>query len=436
MNTQDLLLCNLWVREMAFGLLGTMLVYLVPAFAGISNLKIKNKLVTNGILIYCAIVTALAWQVGSDFNRYLGIISNATVLELTLIEPITETIYFLTNIIGEPRVFWVMLGLITYGSLYFLIQGLEESEKDGTIILFFLLFGIIGIALRQMSSVTVSLLAIQSYYNKQYRKAAFFLLLAWSIHKIAFMALFVPIVGFLLKNLNKHTLVLVPPVFIILITIFQDIILFFLDPIPLLGKYWLALMTYEEGLYLSTLGIVVSIGYGIVYFFSSDFMRNNLSARNYEFYLVGIFGFGGIFGFSSIHAGRLMVVFAATGIPALTHFFKTYELPIATGLPASPRIIKKRNIPGILAVVFSVIFITVLLFEHNYIPYNISKDITWESEDDLDYKLGFYDEEYFIYIPQHYYPQNDFVESTLIPVSLVLVIVTAAGFVILNFRKD
>ena len=77
-----------------------------------------------------------------------------------------------------------------------------------------------------------------------------------------------------------------------------------------------------------------------------------------------------------------------------------------------------------------------MFFPHNYIPYNISKDITWESEDDLDYKLGYYDEDNFIYYPQHYYPQNDFVESTLIPVSLVIVIVTAVGFLILDFRKD
>jgi hypothetical protein len=416
---------------MAFGILGTFFVYLMPVFAGVINLKYKNKMVTYGILIYCALVTALAWQVGADFNRYLGIINSATVFKLTPIEPITETIYFLTNKIGEPRVFWVMLALITYGSLLFFIQGLEESEKDGTIILFFLLFGIIGIALRQMSSVAVSLLANQSYYNKQYKKAGFFLLLAWSIHKTAIMVPLIPIVGFVLKKLNKYTLALVPPAIIILITIFQDIILFFLDPIPLLGKYWTALMTYEEGLYLSPLRIGVSIGYGIVCLFSSDYMRNNLSAKNYECYLSGIFGFGLLFGFSSIHAGRLMVAFGATGIPALTHFFKTHEVPIATGLPTFTRFFKTINISGILAVVFSVIFITILLFEYDYIPYNISKDINWESEDDLEYKLGYYERGDFV----NRYSRNDFVEGILIPVFLVILIVTAAGFVILHIWK-
>lgn len=159
---------------MAFGIIGTIFVYLIPVLAGLINLKYKNRMVRNGILIYCALVTALAWQVGADFNRYLGIINSATSFKLTPIEPLTETIYFLANKIGESRVFWVMLALITYGSLFFFVRGLEESEKDGTIILFFLLFGIFGIALRQMSSVAVSLLAIQSYYNKQYKKAGFF----------------------------------------------------------------------------------------------------------------------------------------------------------------------------------------------------------------------------------------------------------------------
>ncbi len=413
---------------MVFDILGTFIVYLLPVFVGLANLKFKNKLLTYGILIYCALVTALAWQVGADFNRYLVIINNATVFEFTPIEPLTEFIYYLTHEIGEPRVFWLMLALITYGSIFFFIQDLEESEKDGTILLFFLLFGIIGIALRQMSSVAVSLLATQSYYNKQYKKAGFFLLLAWTIHKTAIMVPLIPIVGFVLKKFNRYVLLLVPPSLLILITILRDIILFFLAPVPLLGKYWLALMIYEEGIYLSTLGIGISIGFGLVYFFSSDCMRNNLSGKNYEFYLCGVFGLGLLFGFSSIHAARLMVVFAAVGFPAFTHFFKTHDLPVATGLPSFIRIFKTVNLAGILLLMFSLLFMTYLLFDYDYIPYNISKDISWESEDDLEYKLGYYEREDL----ENRYPKNEFVEYILIPVSLMIIIVTGAGFVILN----
>ncbi len=416
---------------MAFGLLGTFFIYLLPVFIELINLKYKNKTVTYGILIYCVVVTALAWQVGADFNRYLEIINNATAFKLTPIEPLTETIYFLTNKIGEPRVFWVVLALITYGSLFFFIQGLEESEKDGTIILFFILFGIIGIALRQMSSVAVSLLAIQNYYNKQYKKAGVFMLLAWTIHKTAVMVPLIPIVGFMLKKLDKNVLALVPPSIIILITIFQNTILFFLAPIPLLEKYWIALMTYEEGLYLSPMRIAISIGFGLVFLFSSDCMRNNLSVNNYEWYLSGIFGFGLLFGFSSIHAGRLMVAFVAAGFPAFTHFFKINEVTTAAGSPVFTRFFKTINISGIIALVFSIIFITILLFEYDYIPYNISKDINWESEDDLEYKLRYNEREDF----ENRYPKNEVIEVILIPGFLIILIIAATGFVTLHIWK-
>jgi hypothetical protein len=419
---------------MAFGLFGTIIVYLIPVFAGIINLKYKNQMLRHGILIYCAVITALAWQVGADFTRYLEIINNATVLKLTLVEPLTETIYFLTNKIGEPRVFWIMLALITYGSLFFLIRGLTENEKDGTIILFFFLFGIIGIALRQMSSVVVSLLAIQSYYNKQYKKAGFFLLFAWSIHKTAIMVPLIPIVGFLLSKLNKYTLALVPTSMLILITIFSDIILFVLDPIPLLGKYWYALMTYQEGIYLSPVGITISIVFGVVYLLSSDCMHKNLSANNYECYLSGIFGFSLIFGFSSIHAGRLMIAFGAAGLPAFTHFFKTHEVPIATGLPAFTRFIETISFSGIFAVLFSVLFITVIFFDYDYLPYNISKDINWISEDDLGFKLGYY-ELSEIQDFESRFPSIEIDEDMLIPAFIVILIVFAAGFAILHIWK-
>ena len=257
------------------------------------------------------------------------------------------------------------------------------------------------------------------------------MLLAWTIHKIAVMVPLIPIVGFVLKKLNKYILALVPPSILIVITIFQDTILYVLDPIPLLGEYWAALMTYEEGIYLSPMTIGISIGFGLVYLFSSDSMRNNLSDKNYEFYLIGIFGFGLIFGFTSIHAARLMVAFGASGLPAFTHFFKTNEIPIATGLPAFTRFFKTKNIPGIIAVVFSVIFITILLIEYDYLPYNISKDINWESEDELEYKLGYYGSGDY----ESRYPKNEIVEVILIPVLLVILILAAAGFVILHIWK-
>jgi len=421
---------------MAFGIFGTIIVYLMPVLAGIINLKYKNQVIRYGILIYCTIVTALAWQVGADFNRYLEIIKNATVFKLTPVEPLTETIYFLTNKIGEPRVFWMILALITYGSLFFFMRGLEEGEKDGTIILFFFLFGIIGIALRQISSVAVSLLAIQSYYNKQYKKAGFFLLFAWTIHKTAVMVPLIPIVGFLLSKLNKYTLALVPSSVLILITIFRDTILFVIDPIPLLGKYWWAIMTYEEGIYLSPLGIGISIVFGVVYLLSSDCMHKNLSANNYECYLSGIFGFGLLFGFSSIHAGRLMVAFGATGLPAFTHFFKTHEVPIATGFPAFTRFIETISLSGIFAVMFSVLFVTIIFFDYDYLPYNISKDINWESEDDLGFKLGYYERGGSeIQDFESRYPGIEIDEEVLIPAFLVILIVAAAGFAILHIWK-
>ncbi len=421
---------------MIFGLFGTIFVYLLPVLAGLINLKYKNNIVRNGILFYCALVTAFAWQVGADFTRYLGIIENATVFKLTPIEPLTETIYFLTNKIGEPRVFWVMLALITYGSLFFFVQGLEESEKDGTIILFFFLFGIIGIALRQISSVAVSLFAIQSYYNKQYKKAGFLLLFAWTIHKTAIMVPLIPLVGFLLSKLNKYTLALVPSSILILITVFSDTILLVLDPIPLLSKYWLALMTYEEGINLSPVGIAISIVFGVVYLLSSDCMHKNLSANNYECYLSGIFGFSLIFGFSSIHAGRLMIAFGATGLPAFTHFFKTHEVPIATGFSAFTRFIETISLSGIFAVVFSVLFITIIFFDYSYFPYNISKDINWESEDDLAYKLGYYESGGSeIQDFESRYPGIEIDEDTLIPPFLVILAVAAVGFVILHIWK-
>ncbi|NHJ02306.1 MAG: hypothetical protein EAX86_09245 [Candidatus Heimdallarchaeota archaeon] len=411
--------------RMVFDIFSTFCVYLLPVFVALINLKFNNDNLRYGILSYCALVTAFAWQVGADFNRYLGIINNATEFEFTLIEPLTEFIYFLTNQIGEPRFFWGILALITYGSLFLFIQDLEESEKDGTVVLFFLLFGIFGIALRQISSVAVSLLAIQSFYNKQYKKAGIFLLLAWSIHKTVVMVPLIPIVGLVLSKLNRYYLALVLPSVLFLITIYQDIILSFLIPIPLLGKYWLALMTYEEGIYLSPLRIAISIGFGFVYLFSCTWMRRNLSPKNYIFYLTGIFGLGLLFGFSSVHAGRLMVAFGAIGIPSFTHFFKMKDVSNNQELPNLLRSFKTCKYSGILAITFSVIFIIVLLFEYDYFPYNISKDIPWESEDDLEYKLGYYNSGE-VESPYH---MNKVVEFYLIPGILILFFCTAASYV-------
>ncbi len=184
-------------------------------------------------------------------------------------------------------------------------------------------------------------------------------------------------------------------------------------------------MTYEEGIYLSPMTIGISIGFGLVYLFSSESMRNNLSDKNYEFYLIGIYGFSLIFGFTSVHVARLLVAFGATGLPAFTHFFKTKEIPTVKRLPISTRFVTQS------AVVFSILFITVLLIEYDYYPYNTSKNINWESEDDLEDKLGDYETGDY----ENRYPRNEIVESILIPLLLVILIVAATGFVILNIWK-
>lgn len=127
----------------------------------------------------------------------------------------------------------------------------------------------------------------------------------------------------------------------------------------------------------------------------------------------------------------MLIVFGAIGIPVFTHFFKTHELPIATGLSVFTHFFKTISISGILAVVFSVLFITYVLFEYDYIPYNISKGINWESEDDLEHKLGYYG--YGDNINQ--YPKNEFVEGILIPLILVILIIPAVGFIFLRVWK-
>ncbi|MFX1517579.1 MAG: EpsG family protein [Promethearchaeota archaeon] len=409
---------------MIFGIIVTIFIYLFPVFAGILNLKYKSEMIRNGILVYCALVTALAWQVGADFNAYLGIIDSKTSLILTPVEPLTETIYFLTNKIGEPRIFWFVLALITYSSLFFFVRGLEESEKDGTIILFFLIFGFFGIALRQMTSAAVSLLAIQGYYEKQYKKAGFFLLFAWSIHKTAIMVPLIPIVGFVLKKQNKYILTLVPVTTTIVTTTLQGTIYHIFAPIPLLGKYWMKLMVYEEGVGVSVMTIVISIGFGLVYLFTSDILRKSLSEKNYEFYLLGIFGFGVIFGFTSIHVARLMVTFGATGLPAFTHFFRKEEYSVVQ-LPTFARLYAQS------VVVVTVIFIVILLAEYHYVPYNISKDINWQSGDGLEYKLGDYERGEY----RQRYPRNEFIETLLIPSVLGLLLATTLSYEILHLWK-
>ncbi len=408
---------------MSFGIEGTILVYYLPVIVGISNLKIKKESVRRAILIYCGFITAIAWQVGSDFNRYVEIIKAKTTLELTLIEPVTEIIYFITNQIGEPRFFWVMLALITYSSLFFFLWNLEESEKDGTIIMFFLFFGIIGIALRQVASVSISMVVLQNYYNKRYKQAGILLLLAWSIHKTAILVPFIPILGFLLKKCNKFILALAPVAVLSILTLYQYVILSILTPIPLLGKYWHALMVYEEGLFFSPLGIAFAVVFGVILAVSCDSMRENLSEKNYEFYLVGLFGLGLFMGFSSIHAARLMLTFGAIGLPAFTHFFKVKTLPIEAGLHSITRFFDSISIPGIFAVVLTGIFFSYLLVEHNYIPYNISKDIHWESDISIEEKLGL--EEPTVY---YIYSQNAIVEKLLIPFSIVSAFLTTLGY--------
>ncbi len=131
-----------------------------------------------------------------------------------------------------------------------------------------------------------------------------------------------------------------------------------------------------------------------------------------------------------------MVAFGATGLPAFTHFFKTHEVPIATGFPAFTRFIETISLSGIFAVVFSVLFITIIFFDYDYLPYNISKDINWESEDDLGFKLGYYERGGSeIQDFENQYPSIEIDEELLIPVFLVILIVAAVGFAILHIWK-
>jgi hypothetical protein len=131
-----------------------------------------------------------------------------------------------------------------------------------------------------------------------------------------------------------------------------------------------------------------------------------------------------------------MVAFGATGLPAFTHFFKTHEVPITTGFPAFTRFIETISLSGIFAVIFSVLFITIIFLDYDYLPYNISKDINWESEDDLGVKLGYYERggsEIQDFESRYHGIELD--EEFLIPAFLVILLVAAAGFTILHIWK-
>ncbi len=199
----------------------TIFIYLFPVLAGLINMKHRSSAITNAILVYCTLVTALAWQVGDDFVRYIGIINNKTSYEFTVIEPITEFLYYLTNLVDEPRLFFLFLGVINYSSLYFYIRDLKDHEKDFTIILYFLFFGIIGISLRQMSAIAINLVAIQKFYRKEYKKAGMLWILAWSIHKTSLLVLFAPLIGWILKKCNRYLLTILPVISVILIYLLQ-----------------------------------------------------------------------------------------------------------------------------------------------------------------------------------------------------------------------
>ena len=386
---------------MRFNIFISIIIYSIPVILCVLAYKYKNKNFIFAFLIFTFLITALRFNIATDFGRYYNRAFYRTELGISFNEPIEMLFFFISSKAGLPRLFFMLNAAIVSICGYILYLQYKDLKRYELMFIAYYFIILVGNYItRYCAAVAVSSVGVYYLinYSKNKKYITYYLLivlLSFCFHTGAILTLAFPLILYIYDKIKRDNGIFKYSYTIIMGTIgaclplavvLGDLII---NSFSIFDKFSLYFMCFKEcipsNLFMIILMLTALCAIGFLFDTFSDTFHGNKYIKVFSigsimfmfFTIIALFR-----GQYLLDVMRIGVIFVFQSILLFTFVFSDKK--------NSKSIISKISICVISSIYICLLIFCIILGSINTFPYNTDTTVPWDSGSTYVQKLTNY----------------------------------------------